>query len=132
MFRDNPAQLYRLYGFIVRDISIIRNLQRSHGQPYNDDISNDSVSNSILHSIFLYEIRDPYLVSILRQHLGDHTEHFCHELYNYASSPYDMFGYDRNVVYSSTSGIRSLRLMRFPINMLREVINITSLKSIFI
>lgn len=39
--------------------------------------------------------------NLLRPYLRVYVDHFCHELYNYANSPYDMIGYDRNVRYSS-------------------------------
>lgn len=41
------------------------------------------------------------MIGLLRPYLGDYAAHFCHELYNYAHSPYDMIGYDRNVRYST-------------------------------
>ena len=42
------------------------------------------------------EIRDYFI-----RYLHDKTEHFVHELYNFAISPYDIVGYDRNVDYNS-------------------------------
>lgn len=35
------------------------------------------------------------------RYLFDKTDHFVHEFYNFAISPYDIVGYDRNVDYSS-------------------------------
>lgn len=42
------------------------------------------------------EVRDYFL-----HYLHDKTDHFVHEFYNFAISPYDIVGYDRNVDYSS-------------------------------
>lgn len=53
-----------------------------------------------MRTIINYEIRDANTTNMLRPYLGVHTAHFCHELYNFANSPYDLLGYDRNVRYT--------------------------------
>ena len=35
----------------------------------------------------------------IHQYMGDHTEHFIHEFFQYARSPYDMYGFDENANY---------------------------------
>lgn len=47
------------------------------------------------------DIRCATMTTLLLPYLGQHTVHFCHELYNFANSPYDMHGYDRNVRYTT-------------------------------
>lgn len=49
-----------------------------------------------VHDIQSRDIRDYFL-----RYLHDKTDHFVHEFYNFAISPYDIVGYDRNVDYSS-------------------------------
>lgn len=53
-----------------------------------------------MQTILSYDIRDTFVSNMLRPYLGTHSSHFLHELYNYAHSPYDLIGYDRNVRYS--------------------------------
>lgn len=53
-----------------------------------------------MRSVSMYEIRDAYVTNMLRPYLGVYAAHFCHELYNFANSPYDLMGYDRNVRYT--------------------------------
>ena len=53
----------------------------------------------IMDWITLYSIGSPDLSERLLPHLGTNTEHFLHELLQFARSPYDLTGYDRNVRY---------------------------------
>lgn len=100
-FRENPAQTHRLHGFILRDISAIRSLQIMNPLEGNQTVvTEEFVTNLIMRSVSSYEIRDTVMTTLLQPYLGDHTVHFCHELFNYANSPYDLIGYDRNVRYS--------------------------------
>lgn len=52
--------------------------------------------NLCLHDIQSREVRDYFI-----RYLHDKTDHFIHEFYNFAISPFDIVGYDRNVDYSS-------------------------------
>ena len=49
----------------------------------------------------LYPINSPELRDLLLPYLGTRTDHFQHELYNFARTPFDLSGYDRNVTYST-------------------------------
>lgn len=60
------------------------------------EILEDMRENLCQHDIQSREIRDYFL-----RYLHDKTDHFVHEFYNFAISPYDIVGYDRNVDYSS-------------------------------
>lgn len=51
--------------------------------------------NLCLHDIQSREIREYFL-----RYLHDRTDHFIHEFYNFAISPFDIVGYDRNVDYN--------------------------------
>ncbi|VVC44393.1 Hypothetical protein CINCED_3A005711 [Cinara cedri] len=101
-YRENPVQTYRLHGFIIRDITVIRSLiatdlRRRPPSSVNDE----ALTTYIMRSVLLCEIRDMRLISILSPYIGQHADHFLHELYNFANSPYDLVGYDRNVRYST-------------------------------
>ncbi|XP_022181831.1 E3 ubiquitin-protein ligase Topors-like isoform X3 [Myzus persicae] len=100
-YRDNPAQTYRLHSFILRDLVAVRESVRSEGQqmpfPVNTDVT---VTNLIMRSLAAYEIRQLHMVNVLRPFLDTRAVHFCHELYNFANSPYDLSGYDSNVQYT--------------------------------
>lgn len=56
-----------------------------------------------MRSVTAYEIRDGFMINTLRPFLNLRASHFCHELYNFANSPYDIVGYDRNVQFSHRS-----------------------------
>lgn len=49
-----------------------------------------------MHDIQSRQIHDYFV-----RYLHNRTDHFIHELYNFAISPYDIVGYDRNVDYSA-------------------------------
>lgn len=65
--------------------------------PVNTDVT---VTNLIMRSLAAYEIRQLHMVNVLRPFLDTRAVHFCHELYNFANSPYDLSGYDSNVQYT--------------------------------
>jgi len=79
----------------------VRESIRLEGQsmpyPLNADVY---VTNMIMRSLGEYEIRQLHLVETLMPFLDIRGVHFCHELYNFANSPYDISGYDRNVQYT--------------------------------
>lgn len=62
-------------------------------------INEEVLTNMIMRSLLLCEIRDINMINMLRPYFTDYAIHFVHELYNYANSPYDLVGYDRNVRY---------------------------------
>lgn len=57
------------------------------------------VVQTIEHLIKTYDMTSPDFRTRVRACVPDHTEHFIHELINYARSPYDLVGYDRYVTY---------------------------------
>lgn len=96
--------MHRLQGFIARDIMVIRNIIREQQPGVTLTIpTNEFLATQVMRSVTIHGIRDIEMVNMLCEFLGEHTSHFCHELYNFANSPYDMVGYDRNVHYSSRS-----------------------------
>ncbi|XP_023160345.2 E3 ubiquitin-protein ligase Topors, partial [Drosophila hydei] len=91
-YRDNPAQIHRLMPWINRDIvCLLRNLPQ-----------NVSEVMQLMHDILpMINITTRTFRRRLSPFLGDRTNHFIHELFNFARSPYDMVGYDRVVQYSA-------------------------------
>lgn len=103
-FRNNPAQVHRLQPFILRDLLAIRETGRLEGEPVNIRDNNVAVvTRLIMRSLTAYEIREGFMINTLRPFLHWRALHFCHELHNFASSPYDLVGYDRNVQFSPQS-----------------------------
>ncbi|KAH8371478.1 hypothetical protein KR093_007579, partial [Drosophila rubida] len=91
-YRDNPAQMHRLMPWINRDIVC---LLRTSPQNVTQVMQ---MMNNILPMI---NIPTRTFRRRLSPFLGERTNHFIHELFNFARSPYDMIGYDRVVQYSA-------------------------------
>lgn len=62
----------------------------------------------ILELLPQYHISSPEFREAMQRYFGDRTEHFLHELYCFASTPYDMTGYDRNVQYTTDTRISTM------------------------
>ncbi|XP_060857613.1 E3 ubiquitin-protein ligase Topors-like [Metopolophium dirhodum] len=100
-YRNNPLQLHRLHLFILRDISAIRKCLRLENRARLIlGETNMTVASSVMESLLNCEIRQLHMLFRLRHFLDVYTRHFCHELYNFASSPFDIMEYDRNVLYT--------------------------------
>ncbi|XP_050062684.1 E3 ubiquitin-protein ligase Topors-like [Aphis gossypii] len=100
-FRNNPAQVYRLQPFIARDLIAIKKAAILAGDRTNiSRINVIAVANMILQTVTSFDIREGFIVNSLIPLLHERTYHFCHEFYNFASSPYDMDDYDRNVRFT--------------------------------
>jgi len=91
-----------LHLFVLRDVVAIRisqsSIDRESRSPENTDIS---MSNFIMRSLVTYEIRDLHTLSIIRDFMNKYMEHFCHELYTYANSSFDIFDYNGCVEYAT-------------------------------
>lgn len=53
-------------------------------------------------------INSPEFKEAMQRFFGERTEHFLHELYCFASTPYDMTGYDRYVQYTTDRRISTM------------------------
>ncbi|XP_004930051.1 E3 ubiquitin-protein ligase Topors [Bombyx mori] len=99
-YRSNATQLHRLVPWLNRELSYLLNGNVGH-------IS--YVLTRILemlphhHITFGTEFREA-----MTRFFGDRTDHFLHELYCFASTPYDMTGYDRNVQYTTDSRMSTM------------------------
>jgi len=109
-FRANPSQTHRLYIFILRDIIAIRESLRGGDQamPLTNVTDAVDVTNYIMQLLLTHEIRQLHLLNVLRPILDLHAVQFVHELYNFASSPYDIREYDLNVTFISRLHNREL------------------------
>lgn len=91
--------MHRLVPWINRELHYLLNENVAH-------IS--YVLTRILELLPQYHINSPEFRVALHRYFGDRTEHFLHELYCFASTPYDMPGYDRNVQYTTDPRISTM------------------------
>ncbi|KAL5288171.1 TOPORS family protein [Megaselia abdita] len=89
-YRTNPAQITRLMPFINRELVFLLN-NTEHQIGYVLEVIKEELTRSDIMSPEFRDRVDPYF--------RRRTSHFIHELYNFARSPYDMFGYDLVVRY---------------------------------
>lgn len=75
----------------------------------NENVGHISyVVSRILELLPQYSIISPEFREAMHRYFGDNTDHFLHELYCFASTPYDMNGYDRNVQYTTDNTISTM------------------------
>ncbi|XP_060857626.1 E3 ubiquitin-protein ligase Topors-like [Metopolophium dirhodum] len=102
-YRDDPTEMFRMFEFIIRDVVAIRESVRVEDLPMAFPENIDMIVTSwIMQSLASYEISHSDFFNNLRPLLNTRTLHFCHELYNFANSPYNIVDYDRNVQYYAT------------------------------
>lgn len=88
--RENPAQIHRLMGWLNREIIYLLNSAVHY---------NSFVLQTIEERITQHDMTSRAFRQHLQPFFTRHTSHFLHELINFARSPYDIIGYDRNVQY---------------------------------
>ncbi|XP_055688757.1 E3 ubiquitin-protein ligase Topors [Lutzomyia longipalpis] len=93
-YRDNPAQIHRLMPFITREA---RSLLGSEEQA-------STAVSQLLILLTLHDITSTAFKNRMRPFFGENTDHFIHELFNFAQAPYDLIGYDNNVRYVGRNG----------------------------
>ncbi|XP_013149699.1 PREDICTED: E3 ubiquitin-protein ligase Topors-like [Papilio polytes] len=91
-YRYNDSQVHRLVPWLTRELHYLLNENVGH-------IS--YVITRILEILPQYHINSPEFRETMLRYFGDRTDHFLHELYCFASTPYDMTGYDHNVQYTT-------------------------------
>lgn len=90
-FRENPAQIHRLIPWLNRELLCL-----CSGGSTSINVLLQTIETLIqTHDMTSREFRRR-----VRSIVPSHTNHFVHELVNFARSPFDMIGYDRNVIYS--------------------------------
>uniref|UniRef100_A0A336LHR4 E3 ubiquitin-protein ligase Topors n=1 Tax=Culicoides sonorensis TaxID=179676 RepID=A0A336LHR4_CULSO len=90
-YRENPAQIYRLMPWINRELVVLL-----RGNPFQIQV----VMNYLPELLTQHDMQADQFRSYFQSFLGQRTDHFIHELLNFARSPYDMIGYDRHVRYA--------------------------------
>ncbi|CAH0695411.1 unnamed protein product [Spodoptera exigua] len=98
-YRYNDTQMHRLVPWLNRELHYLLNENEGH-------IS--YVMTRILELLPQHHINSPEFREVMQRYFGDRTEHFLHELYCFASTPYDITGYDRNVQYTTDSRISTM------------------------
>lgn len=89
--RENPAQLHRLIPWLNRELVSLYPTT-PHSIPY--------LLQSIENLLQTHDMTSREFRRRIRTFIPNHTDHFVHELINFARSPYDIIGYDRNVAYN--------------------------------
>ncbi|XP_026497920.2 E3 ubiquitin-protein ligase Topors [Vanessa tameamea] len=98
-YRYNDSQMHRLVPWLNRELHYL----------LNENIGHISyVIARILELLPQYHINSSEFRETLQRYFGDRTEHFLHELYCFASTPYDMTGYDRNVQYTTDTRVSTM------------------------
>lgn len=88
--RRQPDELNRLVPWLSRELLVLLNYNESYIA---------FVLDVIMDALTRYDIRSPELRNILRPYFHMHTEHFVHELLNFARTNFDLVGYDQSVTY---------------------------------
>lgn len=90
-YRENPAQMHRIISWMNRELVC---LCTSSQYPVSEILRN------MEELIQTYDMNSSAFRRRVRTFIPQHCDHFVHELLNYARSPYDIVGYDRNVMYT--------------------------------
>ncbi|XP_041974838.1 E3 ubiquitin-protein ligase Topors-like [Aricia agestis] len=98
-YRYNSSQMHRLVPWLNRELHYLLNENDGH-------IS--YVVARILELLPQYHINSTEFREEMTRYFGERTEHFLHELYCFASTPYDMTGYDRHVQYTTNNRIMTM------------------------
>ncbi|KAG7210398.1 hypothetical protein KM043_011930 [Ampulex compressa] len=89
-YRREPRELNRLVPWLNRELQVLLNSNVPHIA---------YVMRVILDALSQYDIRSPEFRDLVRPYFGVHTDHFVHELLNYARTNFDLVGYDQSVTY---------------------------------
>jgi len=88
--RRHPEEMQRMIPWLSRELFAIL---RAPG-------ISSLVLERVLDLLPNHEIHSRQFWSGVETYLRHHCDHFIHEFYNFARSPYDMIGFDENAVYS--------------------------------
>ncbi|XP_076763577.1 E3 ubiquitin-protein ligase Topors [Xylocopa sonorina] len=89
-YRREPRELNRLIPWLNRELQVLLSNNASHVA---------YVLRAISNALVQYDIRSLQFRDIVRPHFGTFTDHFVHELLNYARTNFDLVGYDQYVTY---------------------------------
>ncbi|ENN81241.1 hypothetical protein YQE_02335, partial [Dendroctonus ponderosae] len=91
-FRNNPGARQRLVPWLNRELNAIL---------FENTQLIMHLVDLIMERLLSYHICSRAFRNLLREYLDSKTDQFVHEFYSFMRSPFDMIGYDRNVMYSS-------------------------------
>ena len=97
LYREQPALTHRLVSWVNREIAALVPSSRV-----------SVVLLMIMDLIERYPINSREFKRAVRPHFGNRTNHFIHEFYNFARSPYDMVGHDLAAQYVPHSELRNV------------------------
>lgn len=96
-FQLNPAMTHRLVPWLNRELNVLL-VNHANRLPY--------VLELILRLITQLHIRSRAFREALQPYTGSYTEHFAHEFFQFARSPYDMYGFDENADYEPRNNLQ--------------------------
>ncbi|XP_020280572.1 E3 ubiquitin-protein ligase Topors-like isoform X2 [Pseudomyrmex gracilis] len=88
-YRRQPEELSRLVLWLDRELKVLLNAE--HRVLYALNVIRDALTR--------YDILSAEFRNIVHPFVNIHTDHFLHELYNFAKSNFDLVGYDESVMY---------------------------------
>jgi len=93
-YRTNEAQTHRLVPWLNRELNVVLDISGQQGRE-------EFLITQILEWVKLYNITSQEMRDQLLPYLSTSTEHFQHEFYQFARSPFDLPLYDRLVTYTN-------------------------------
>ncbi|XP_072748525.1 uncharacterized protein [Anoplolepis gracilipes] len=89
-YRRQPQELDRLVPWINRELQVLLN---------NEPGIIAYALSIIMNALTRFDIRSPEFRNNVQPFLAAHTDHFAHELLNFAQTNFDLVGYDQSVTY---------------------------------
>lgn len=89
-YRRQPQELDRLIPWLNRELQVLLN---------NEPGIIAYALSIILNALTRFDIRSPEFRNIVQPFFETHTDHFAHELLNFAQTNFDLIGYDQSVTY---------------------------------
>ncbi|XP_012139770.2 uncharacterized protein LOC100876127 isoform X2 [Megachile rotundata] len=89
-YRREPAELNRLIPWLNRELQVLLDENSTHIT---------YVLRCIMEILSQFDITSPEFRDSVRPYFGTFTDHFVHELLNYARTNFDLVGYDQSVTY---------------------------------
>ncbi|XP_032788026.1 E3 ubiquitin-protein ligase Topors isoform X2 [Daphnia magna] len=96
-FQLNPAMTHRLVPWLNRELNVLL---------VNHENRLSYVLQLILRLITQLHIRSRAFREAIQSYIGAYTEHFIHEFFQFARSPYDMYGFDENADYQPRNNLQ--------------------------
>lgn len=92
----HPEEMQRMIPWLTRELyAVLRGPGLSR-----------SALKRVLNLLSTHDIHSRQFWLWVESYLRNHCDHFIHDFYNFARSPYDMIGFDENAVYSGRSTIQ--------------------------